>query len=360
MRVVKLIAINAIVFFAIILVIELFGQLVYLLKNGSFLLLQETHSSAVFEPHPFLVGRPKSSIAISLAEGTITTTAENTRWTGAVQSDDNLIRVALLGGSTVFGNGVSDEDTWPALLQEILGEGYAVTNYGVPGYTTAENIIQMALIVPAKRPHIVIFYEGWNDIKNYHEKGLGADYYKHGLLQYRALGTANLTRLSRDPEETFAIAKLAFRISRLIVGRQSGSDSTYQLFDNPDPFVDEIYLRNLHTLRILSEQIGAFGVFVPQVMNDIAYVRSKTNSGWSRNIRDAEFPALMAKFNSHMTELCDQHESDCVVLMSPLQEEWRPDDFVDRGHLSRNGGMKLAAIIAEFIRDRPEISVPAY
>jgi hypothetical protein len=42
----------------------------------------------------------------------------------------------------------------------------------------------MALIVPEKRPHIVIFLEGWSDIRNYHEKELGADYYSHGIRQY--------------------------------------------------------------------------------------------------------------------------------------------------------------------------------
>jgi len=350
----RLVAINVMVFISIVLVIEIIGQVVYLVRNGRILILEENYST-VFEPHPFLVGRPKASVTLQMEKGSITTTAENTRWTGAAESDDDLIRVALLGGSTVFGNGVTDEDTWPALLQEMLGDRYAVINYGAPGYTTAENIVQMALIVPAKRPHIVVFYEGWNDMKNYHEEELGTDYYAHGMKQRRALGTPDLARRSRDPRDTFAIAKMAQKLNQLISAPRTAN---YELFDTPDPFVDEMYVRNLKTLKLLADQTGAFTVFVPQVMNDSAYLTSTTNSGWSRHIRDEKFPELMARFNSLMAEICSPDEPDCIVLNDVLEEQWQPLDFIDRGHLSRRGGMKLATIVAEIIRAAPEIDEP--
>lgn len=84
----------------------------------------------------------------------ITSTDIHTRWTEAPADDQNVISVAVLGGSTTFGTRVTDADSWPALLQDMLGDGYAVTNYGVSGYSTAEAIIQMALIVPETEPNV--------------------------------------------------------------------------------------------------------------------------------------------------------------------------------------------------------------
>lgn len=187
-KILKIIGVNFMVLSVLIIGVELLGQLVYLVKNGTLLPLDSVSvHHKLFEIHPYLAGRPKSSVKVISNNKTITTTRNNTRWTGAEQDDQDLIRVAVLGGSTVFGAGVTDEESWPRLLQEKLGKNYAVINYGVPGYSTAENIIQMALIVPDKKPHIVIFYEGWNDLRHYHEKDLGSDYYAHGVRQFSNL-----------------------------------------------------------------------------------------------------------------------------------------------------------------------------
>ncbi len=174
----------------LLVIIEVFSQLTHLIKSQSSKTKLEKNN--IFEKYPYLVGRLKASTEVIFNQKKITTTDHYTRWTGAHPYDENLIRVGVFGGSTTFGTEVTDEDSWPALLQQKLGNKYAVINFGVPGYSTAENIIQMALIAPEKHPHIVIFYEGWNDIKNYHEKQLGVDYFSHGISQNRNLGFSSL------------------------------------------------------------------------------------------------------------------------------------------------------------------------
>lgn len=321
--------------------VEILSQLAYLLKKGNLLFLEtiSVHHKT-FEIHPYLAGRLKSSVKVKKNNKTITTTHYHTRWTGAEQDDHNLIRIAILGGSTVFGTGVTDEDSWPALLQAKLGKQYAVINYGVPGYSTAENIIQMALIVPEKRPHIVIYYEGWNDIRNYHEKELGSDYYGHGMRQYGNLRIHNLWN-------TFATVWLVDRIKKKIINPPES-------FDKPDQFVDEIYIRNLNTLKFLSENIDAFPVFIPQVLNYASFYGKEGSREWTRHIKNEAMPTLMDKFNSHMNGLCSQGEQNCVVLNEVLKEKWVPHDFVDDGHLSRSGGLKFAEIVTQFIRNKSD------
>jgi hypothetical protein len=350
----KIIVINLIVLSALIVSIEIIAQLTYRIKYGDFLpFVRKTPIiNSIFEMHPYLVGRPKSSVTVTQNNKTITTTHFNTRWTGAEHDNHNLVRIAILGGSTAFGTGVSDKDSWPALLQAKLGKQYEVINYGVPGYSTAENIIQMALIVPEKQPHIVIFYEGWNDIKNYHEKKLGPDYYEHGMRQFAEFGRYSVIE---QPAKFQSLSKLNIFATVWWVNKKQKEMTTpekkaFESFDKPDPYVDDIYLRNLKTLKLLSEKIDAFALFVPQVLNySNFYKKVGSARGWTRYIKDEAMPGLMDKFNSHMDGLCFKQEKSCVVLKAVLEENWLPIDFVDAGHMSRSGGLKFSEIIAQSI-----------
>lgn len=255
----------------LLVIIEVFSQLTHLIKSQSSKTKLEKNN--IFEKYPYLVGRLKASTEVIFNQKKITTTDHYTRWTGAHPYDENLIRVGVFGGSTTFGTEVTDEDSWPALLQQKLGNKYAVINFGVPGYSTAENIIQMALIAPEKHPHIVIFYEGWNDIKNYHEKQLGVDYFSHGISQNRNLGFSSLYSQVEDDlfEGNYAffwiIDKIKNRIKELESKEQKHKIDSINLFETPDKFVDSIYSRNLRTLKLLARNINAYPIFIPQILN---------------------------------------------------------------------------------------------
>jgi GDSL-like Lipase/Acylhydrolase family len=179
----RTILLNVLVLCALVLIVEIGGQLYHrwvygmsLAERSAQYLRDAQASLTVFERHPYLVARPKRSVRIGRAGASVSTTPMQTRVTGPAPPKPDAITIALVGGSTTFGTKVTDADSWPWLLQEKLGDRYAVINYGVPGYTTAENIIQMALIVPEARPAVVVFYEGWNDIRNYHWPDFSPDY----------------------------------------------------------------------------------------------------------------------------------------------------------------------------------------
>ena len=85
--------------------------------------------------------------------------------------------------STTFGTSVTDRNSWPMQLQTKLGSGYSIRNYGAPGFSTAESVVQLALVVSEWKPHYVILYLGWNDIRNYFDETITPDYYNHGRMQ---------------------------------------------------------------------------------------------------------------------------------------------------------------------------------
>ena len=91
-------------------------------------------------------------------------------------------RVICVGGSTTFGAGIAgDEKTYPARLEARLREAnpgleIEVWNAGVPGYTTAENVIYLGLRLIDFEPDIVVLYEGYNDFKPNRHPGFVSDY----------------------------------------------------------------------------------------------------------------------------------------------------------------------------------------
>lgn len=344
---------NIAIFCTLIVCMELFGQMAYYLIKGRFLFEKsyktDYYHRQVFELHPYLAGRLRKNITVENNGKRIKTTNNNTRWTGAPEDNSKLVRIAVLGGSTAFGTGVTDSDSWPALLQSKLGSQFCVINYGVPGYSTAEAIIQMALIVSEAKPNIVILYQGWNDIRNYHEKELGVDYYGHGMRQYKNLSipTFNEKTVFDKFVDVSAIFRFVCKI-RLKLSPPSEIKSSQPLKTH-DPFVDRIYVRNLKTLKLLSENIGSYALFVPQILNNSNYIGKEDSYSWSRNISNSSMPELMHRFNSLMQSICSDNDSKCSFLNSVLTESWGLADFVDNGHFSKRGGEKFAEIISELI-----------
>ncbi len=345
-----LVGVNFMVFCTIVLSVELAAQVLYFVRNGRLLLFDHAPMhSRLFEIHPYLAGRPRASVMVEQHGKKIAITPLHTRWTGGDIQDRKCIKIAVLGGSTTFCTGVTDKDSWPALLQQELGDGFTVINYGVPGYSTAENIIQMALLVPEQRPEFVVFFEGWNDISNYHEPGTGPDYYAHGIRQYSNLGLPVIgqQRGWQLAGSVLATVWLAEQIKKRMVRPKQQS---VKLYDTPDPFVDRIYTRNLHTLKLLTERIGAKAIFIPQVLNYTKFPANKKSHWWTRHIRNRALPALMARFNERLLKVCSPGEENCMVLDGVLKQRWNSDDFVDEGHFSRKGNIKFARIVAHCIR----------
>src|SRR5688500_5364973 len=87
-----------------------------------------------------------------------------------VAKSDGVLRVMVVGGSTVFDSAVDgDDQTWPARLEHHLGcllpsRKVEVINAGVPGYVMLDNLIRLQSELYEYKPDVLVLYQAHNDL----------------------------------------------------------------------------------------------------------------------------------------------------------------------------------------------------
>ena len=99
----------------------------------------------------------------------------------AIAKPDGVVRVACIGGSTTFTSKVRDRFAYPAQLEIALAalepdKRIEVLNAGVPGYTTAESLMNLVFKVLDHEPDVVVVYHAYNDYKARTHPGYRRDY----------------------------------------------------------------------------------------------------------------------------------------------------------------------------------------
>lgn len=103
------------------------------------------------------------------------------------EAQPGQIKVACVGDSTTYGHGTTSwpKNTYPAVLQQLLGEGYHVNNYGVSSYAVQQTADRSYRSLEhyqeslAYEADYVVFMMGSNDTKP--ENWLGGDAFRTEL-----------------------------------------------------------------------------------------------------------------------------------------------------------------------------------
>jgi len=89
--------------------------------------------------------------------------------------DEEILRFVLLGGSIEMGSGVTTEETYENLVEDMLNEeqvydsykGVEIVNLSAPGLHLPQQIARVDRMVPQFNPHAVIYTCHSNEIKRY-------------------------------------------------------------------------------------------------------------------------------------------------------------------------------------------------
>lgn len=306
---------------------------------------------ARFQWHPLLQAVPAPGLAFTSATGlAIRHSSQGTR--GRDPDPARLAAsgvVATFGGSATYDIGNGEGDTWPERLDEALrGDGLIVVNHGVPGYTTAEHVLQTAFYPDrfGKAPRCAVYFVGWNDLRNAHIPNLDAGYADFHMpsqvdsLKVRRVGGSNVT-----------ISPLLTVLTRLVsaeVDTVRYAKDPYALppVAGPDAAAAAIFERNIRSISALNRARGTPTIWVGQVVN-AERLQGEGLYGWLPRVRDRDLPRLLKDSNA-LLERTARALGDTYVALP--EEAFGPADFVDQGHFSAAGARRFAALLAPAVR----------
>ncbi len=139
---------------------------------------------------PFVVWRSNPIINCD----SITINEDGFRLTPEASRNPDAFSVLMLGGSAMWGAGVSDSRTIAAYLQrdlsELIDKPVAVFNLAQPGHSTTQEVIELMLqLRNGNIPDLVIFYDGFNDVWGAYENGLAGVHHSLESIAGRVEGT---------------------------------------------------------------------------------------------------------------------------------------------------------------------------
>lgn len=309
----------------------------FYLRNGYVYRPLSMVVAARFEPHPLLVAIPRPG-----RFGDVEHDAAHHRTTWNEGKSAHPKAIFAFGGSTTYDIGNVDVATWPSDLSRRLGGEFTVTNLGVPGYSSLENMIQSLFVFRDHKPTCALYYLGWNDLRNAHLKNLRSDYSDFHL-------PAQATNLVVDHRPGFLENNvLLVRLTQLMLHpiADRSLDSDGEAPSAKDVRLSGIFMQNVRLIVEIARHFGVTPIFIPQVLNSGRFV-SDRSSEWIPRVPDKDVPTLMQSMNEDLAEVA---KSMNALFVDPsLTLRWEDGDFVDNGHFSAAGASEFAGALVDSI-----------
>ena len=268
-----------------------------------------------------------------------------------VTKSEHLKRIITLGGSSVYGFGLENIQSWPNILElELNGNDqfskYEVINLAIPGYTTAEKIGQMHSIVADLNPDIIILYQGWNDSKYFSE-------FKENMIVSDVIGNLFIKKFYFTDYSYFltfiqAIVNKHNSVSAKRTREQDGLAKDPKLVIptlNTHGF--KVYIRNLKFIASMSNALNAKLLLCSQL------------TLYKENNNDIEKSMLsFGNFDYYYNalKLCDialkevaEQNNNVFFVNVKTQIESNIENLQDHIHPTFTGSKKIANVLADFI-----------
>ena len=251
----------------------------------------------------------------------------------------------FFGGSTMWGTGAPDDQTIPSQFNAITG--IHAENFGESAYVARQNLVMLIqLLEDGKRPNLVFFYDGANDvIAKCRRDATPASYYREAEL------VASLER-SKIKDQSFAyflrpLFSVAADIRQKLTTDSARPFPIYDCHESPkkSAAIAEGLIRDWTIAQQLVEAYG--GQFIA-ALQPVAYF-SSTRKGHiylSKELEaqyDAVYPLIKQRLmrHKHFYDLTDALDVDEFV-------------YIDFCHVSPNGNRRIASRLAAIAKNRIE------
>lgn len=261
-------------------------------------------------------------------------------------ADLNRKLIFVYGSSATYDLFVTEGKTWVERLQAELHDRFTILNFGDPGSSTTEQVIQTAFYqsLVGKRPVCAVYYVGVADIRSSHLKNLDRAYANYHLLS-RVVRREDFWPATYSPTvllvSDFAKNRFDSVPSIPVVSRDSAVDN--------DALLEDIFTEHIATIASINKSRGVKVVFIAQMLNSELMNRfGDEDNGWVVLLKNKEALPLQKRFNGLLRTVAINNDAEFI---DPGIDSFKNDDFVDFVHFSSRGSSRFAKAIATAIDD---------
>jgi lysophospholipase L1-like esterase len=269
------------------------------------------------------------------------------------------LRIMVLGGSTTFDTGVTDDGhTWCRQLEKELDAvfpGVEIVNGGVPTYGTWANCLKYLLYDYQTKADVVVIYQGLNDLLGWTPASYGDLPYRDHWL-YRGSCSRAWSGLFDPKQEQVPVAGLLAHsvLLRGACNERGRNDAVFAGMNwaqNVDECMPELILRKncdlLTHFVALIRQNGAVPIVVPQGIGSQTRTRVGQNFGvWVKGLRRLD-EAYLACARDLGVKTID--------ILEPAAH-WEDAYFQDWAHFNDVGAQGLASLLARELEKDEDLS----
>ncbi len=293
---------------------------------------------------------------------------EEPSWT----APPGTLRLLALGGSSTFCYDVSDDaHTWPALLQAELSEALQmpveVINLALPGYDASNSKVNYLFTGRALRPHAVLAYHTWNDLKflrlfSAQEEGLPREF-----LSGVNAGGKNVSAFVRF----FFHSQIVQRVRNVYLRvREEKRENAYTSLESegegahemPSERAFDLFQQSFEDIAVLAQQDDVLPVLISQatLAQPENLERRDVRLRIRNNLVGMTQPLLAAVWlESNRRIAAAAQEQDALFLDGYSAVEPSLENFKDHVHLLDPGAETLARALKEQLLSEPRFTALA-
>ncbi len=310
-------------------------------------LLHETYSRPyIYEPFTQFKERPFKGKYVNVDENGFRVIKDQGPWPPVSEN----FNIFLFGGSTIFGNGVSDEQTVASYLQQILSNklnrDVRVYNFGRRAYYSSQELILLErLLVKGTVPDVAIFIDGLNEFFFFDDKPTLTT----SLTQY-------VNGTTQEAKSDFLNNLPMFRVARFARNQISryldDSNLVNEKSENPS-YDNEVsisivkrYIENKKIIEAISTAYGVQPIFVWQPVPTYKYDLSYHLFGNADTLKESWLFKLKYGY-TYMGKLYREKQlGDNFFWCADIQEHLQEPLYVDGVHYTAKMSQMLANCIA--------------
>ena len=315
---------------------------------------EELLERAWFEPHPHLVYvfKPNNKFTMNTFNRP-TVTSNSFGFRSTLEYDvierkkpANTLRIATLGGSTTMGIN-SDNEIWPYFVGKNLSVHYPdkkieILNEGMMGYTSLDNLIDLALRVIDFDCDIHIIYLGINDYSTI----APLDIYRTDNSHYRKTLWENVSFSFVELMPEWLLRSKVLRVFLIKLGvtdRRSlldntGTRSFRRMFKNTNEDKKTVHnkIRD-NAIRNITSMAGIIKAHDPDALIFIS------------SFYHFDDPTHIQDLNSELRQYADNSD---IIFVDAAKKMPRSRELVfDYGHFTKKGEKYIARVFSEAIVD---------